>query len=111
MSNKVRYRYNKELLVSCMERDSSTLIENYKKLGPEEVITYNCKCGKQCKKTFRRINTNGGAYCKECNDKSKRKTERPDKDALLTEISELGYSAVGRKYGVSDNAVRKWLKK
>jgi transposase-like protein len=29
---------------------------------------------------------------------------------LIAEINELGYSAVGRKYGVSDNAVRKWLK-
>jgi hypothetical protein len=31
-------------------------------------------------------------------------------DVLIAEINELGYSAVGRKYGVSDNAVRKWLK-
>jgi transposase-like protein len=29
---------------------------------------------------------------------------------LLNEIDKLGYSAVGRKYGVSDNAVRKWVK-
>ena len=25
-------------------------------------------------------------------------------------MEELGYSATGRKYGVSDNAIRKWLK-
>ena len=29
---------------------------------------------------------------------------------LKAEIDKLGYSGVGRKYGVSDNAVRKWLK-
>lgn len=29
---------------------------------------------------------------------------------LLREICELGYCAVGRKYGVSDNAVRKWVR-
>lgn len=39
-----------------------------------------------------------------------RKVERPPYDVLLTEIEELGYSATGRKYGVSDNAIRKWLK-
>lgn len=27
---------------------------------------------------------------------------------MLAEIAALGYTGVGRKYGVSDNAVRKW---
>jgi transposase-like protein len=39
-----------------------------------------------------------------------RKVERPPYEALLTEVRELGYVAVGRKYGVSDNAIRKWLR-
>jgi len=39
-----------------------------------------------------------------------RKVERPDINVLLDEIKELGYSATGRKYGVSDNAIRKWIK-
>jgi transposase-like protein len=29
---------------------------------------------------------------------------------LMKEVEELGYSAVGRKYSVSDNAIRKWIK-
>jgi len=40
---------------------------------------------------------------------SKRKVERPLLDILEKEISKMGYSAVGRKYGVSDNAIRKWV--
>jgi len=28
----------------------------------------------------------------------------------LKEIKETNYCAVGRKYGVSDNTIRKWLK-
>jgi transposase-like protein len=28
----------------------------------------------------------------------------------MSEIASLGYLAVGRKYGVSDNAVRKWVR-
>lgn len=39
-----------------------------------------------------------------------RRAKRPPHDELLDEIYELGYSAVGRKYGVSDNAVRKWIR-
>lgn len=30
---------------------------------------------------------------------------------LLAEVNEIGYSAVGRRYGVSDNAIRKWIRR
>ena len=40
---------------------------------------------------------------------AERKVERPPREKLLVEIQEHGYCAVGRKYGVSDNAVRKWV--
>lgn len=39
-----------------------------------------------------------------------RKVERPPYDQLLAEIEATSYCAVGRKYGVSDNAVRKWVR-
>jgi hypothetical protein len=39
-----------------------------------------------------------------------RKVERPPYEQLLTEVADLGYLAVGRKYAVSDNAVRKWVR-
>jgi hypothetical protein len=41
---------------------------------------------------------------------SKRKVERPLHQQLLSEVLEMGYRAVGRKYGVSGMAVRKWLR-
>lgn len=39
-----------------------------------------------------------------------RRVERPPHDQLRREIAESGYSAVGRRYGVSDNAIRKWIR-
>lgn len=39
-----------------------------------------------------------------------RKAERPPYEKLLAEIEATSYCAVGRKYGVSDNAVRKWVR-
>lgn len=39
-----------------------------------------------------------------------RKVERPPTQRLLDEIDELGYVEVGRRYGVSDNAIRKWIR-
>lgn len=42
--------------------------------------------------------------------KELRKVQRPSYQQLLQEIKEIGYAATGRKYLVSDNAIRKWIK-
>lgn len=39
-----------------------------------------------------------------------RRVERPAYEELVREIADTSYLAVGRKYGVSDNAVRKWVR-
>ena len=38
-----------------------------------------------------------------------RKVERPPHDQLLDEVQRNGFLGTGRKFGVSDNAIRKWL--
>lgn len=48
--------------------------------------------------------------CDECSNKLKRKVERPSKEELSQLITESNFTAIGRTYGVSDNAVRKWCK-
>jgi hypothetical protein len=40
----------------------------------------------------------------------RRKVERPPYEQLLADVASMSMCAVGRKYGVSDNAVRKWLR-
>lgn len=61
-----------------------------------------CECGE--------LITSGSKRCKRCNSLEQRKVERPKYNDLLLEIEELGYLGVGKKYGVSDNAIRKWKK-
>ena len=39
-----------------------------------------------------------------------RRVERPPYEQLVAEVAATSWSAVGRKYGVSDNAVRKWVR-
>lgn len=39
----------------------------------------------------------------------RRKVERPPYTHLLREVGALGYTGTGRRYGVSDNAIRKWI--
>ena len=48
--------------------------------------------------------------CRKCYVKSLYTTERPEPMELAKEIVESGFSAVGRKYNVSDNAIKKWCK-
>jgi hypothetical protein len=39
-----------------------------------------------------------------------RKVDRPPYSQLLREVRAVGFSATGRRYGVTDNAIRKWLR-
>ena len=48
--------------------------------------------------------------CRKCSSLEKRKIKnRPTKDELRRDVENLGFRGTGRKYGVSDNAIRKWL--
>lgn len=72
-----------------------------KKRVRRKLKTKYCKCGSLIDKR--------SLSCKGCVSK-KRKAQRPPLEQLLSEISEFGYCATGRKYGVSDNSIRKWIK-
>jgi hypothetical protein len=70
-----------------------------------------CKCGKKI--------SNNVSQCKECYGKTmsgrivlktRKVKDRPSQDQIRREVEETSYVAVGKKYGVSDNAIRKWLK-
>lgn len=79
-----------------------------KKIEREKVkVKKTCK---YCKSNFETENKKVKYCSHECSAVDKRKVERPSKEQLLKEIEESNYCAVGRKYGVSDNAIRKWLK-
>ncbi len=60
-------------------------------------------CSRACGTRWDRSHTRGPRL-------ASRKVDRPPREQLLAEIEATGYSAVGRKYGVSDNAVRKWVR-
>lgn len=40
----------------------------------------------------------------------RRKVERPSYEQLMADVASMSFLAVGRNYGVSDNAVRKWIR-
>lgn len=50
-------------------------------------------------------------YCSsKCYKKDSRKVERPSAETLSQEMKTTSWLALGRKYGVSGNAVKKWAK-
>lgn len=65
---------------------------------------YCSKCGKEL------YSKTKSGLCTDCCHASRRTVERPDAVTLAQEIVETNFCAVGRKYGVSDNAIRKWCK-
>lgn len=80
--------------------------ENFNKKGVEtlrhEPKLKLCNCGN--KKSIHSLS------CREC-ELSNRKTKRPSYNQLIQDFKDLkNFVQVGKKYGVTDNSVRKWLK-
>ena len=48
--------------------------------------------------------------CAQCSHHASRKVDRPSIGQLIQELKESSFLAVGKKYKVSDNAIRKWLR-
>jgi hypothetical protein len=113
-------------------RDDNRL-ENLRIVCPNCAATLETHCGRaksgppplrncaRCGELFRAKQRTQRYCCRYCGMRRERasrgvprprtrKVERPPSEQLLAEIEETSYLAVGRKYGVSDNAVRKWVR-
>ncbi len=60
-----------------------------------------------CKATI----CNSAERCVDCNLINSRKVQRPSYEQLCMDKQTMSYVQIGKKYGVSDNAIRKWIKK
>jgi hypothetical protein len=95
---------------------AATLDTHCGRRNRDPLAPQNClRCGTSFTPRFR-----GQQYCsRHCGSRwdrtgvprpGARKVERPPLEQLLAEIDEHGYLRVGRRYGVSDNAIRKWVR-
>jgi hypothetical protein len=109
-------------------------LENLRIVCPNCAATLSTHCGRKnrisrmpvpCRRCERNFvpSSSKQRYCsRECGtrwDRSKlrgnpkpeyRRVSRPPYEQLVAAIEATSYCSVGRKYGVSDNAVRKWVK-
>lgn len=58
-------QYNCEYLAECITKDSAILVGSYDHLTIKSRIQFQCKCGKEGNKNFKRA-TISGFYCDEC---------------------------------------------
>lgn len=81
-------------------------LKNLRILCPNCNATLPTHCGKNAKQNKKRKKIRDNINI----SKIQRKTERPPYKQLISDVNDVGYSATGRKYGVSDNAIRKWIR-
>ena len=80
---------------------------NLRILCPNCNATLDTHCGKNNKRKFP-VKRDVHFYLKVNNHL--RRAKRPSLEILEKEVNENGYVKTGQKYGVSDNAIRKWIK-
>lgn len=103
-------------------------LENLRIVCPNCAATLDTHCGRNlhvaracagCGAPFRptnRLQTHcshscaGRSVASRAAQAAARRVERPPYEKLVREIAQTSYVAVGRCYGVSDNAIRKWLR-
>jgi 5-methylcytosine-specific restriction endonuclease McrA len=64
--------------------------------------TKKCDCGN--------LISDKAITCLDCKFEKSKKVNRPDYNILINDVSILNYTGTGQKYGVSGNAIRKWIK-
>ncbi len=106
-------------------------LENLRIVCPNCAATLDTHCGRNlprericpgCNRRFVPRNSQHRYYSQQCwgavaarryrglAHPETRKVERPSHEELMADVESMSFVAVGRKYGVSDNAVRKWLR-
>lgn len=96
------------------------LASNYlvnKVLGCEDVNEYetervvhkpNVECERCGRKVYRTRPNCGSFICPRCAAEIRRGIKRPEKEVLESEIKDLSYVDIGRKYKVSATTIKKW---
>jgi hypothetical protein len=96
------------LRILCPNCHTQTETFGSKRLKKMKIKKHLVQC-KNCNKK-----SNGKLFCENCQSniaiKNRKVLNRPKINILIEEVGKLGYVGTGKKYGVSDNTIRKWIK-
>ena len=94
------------LCIECYTAVRKKVLHIDSKKRKKECKNQCVNCGRLIKDTSNRCRTCANLVKNSLN----RKVIRPSYDQLKQDVNSMSMVAVGKKYGVSDNAVRKWIK-
>lgn len=99
--DKAHYLIDKYNIISLQkasgEKEKKTTSAN----DIHKIITVCSVCGKKLK-------DNRSYICQDCSHKQQRRAEWPDREELKLLIRTNSFTAIAKRYKVSDNAIRKW---
>lgn len=95
----IKYR-ERNSLAGKIENDKDVSNKLIKVKENSQKKNYCLDCGKEISLESKR--------CLDCNSKYLQKVDRPEREELLKLIQTKSFCEIGRMYGVSDNAVKKW---
>ncbi len=102
----------KDIVVDDENEDDNKNIINDSNNVYKKIIFYTKKITHKCKMCENFVTEHRNIYCSnECRANDNRRAELPSVNDLIDLLKSLNYTQVGKMYGVSDNAVRKWVKK
>ena len=89
---------------NCNQQLDTTGYKQMRVVQSEQVIKkYYCiNCGKEITKDSK------SGLCVECSNKNSRVVDRPSREELKMLIRTMPFTQIGKLFGVSDNAIRKW---
>jgi very-short-patch-repair endonuclease len=104
------YRIKWKDVINNSKKEINQLISFIENIDFNEYRSYTidnfekkkCECGNI-------IKVSKSKWCRDCYNKSIRKVDRPSLDQLMIDVEMSGFRSTGRKYGVSDNTIRKWI--
>lgn len=106
--NEIAKKYNVSHTLVCLINSGKTRYDSTISYPIRQQIDntkkehYCVDCGKEIGQK--------GVRCPVCASKALRKVERPTREELKQLIRNNSFSALGRQFNVSDNAIRKWCK-
>lgn len=106
-----RFENLRFLCPNCHQQTDTWGSKNIKQRGPKVQRDHKAQTVKKSNKCLKCGKVAARKFCSQnCAKLASRKVNRPSREELDLLVSQLSFTALGRKYGVSDNAVRKWAK-